>query len=142
LHDERIGGAQREVGNLFGRDCALGGDRFGLGDRRLPNSLPRHQRFFRQELQLEIRRRSIGSHPDLPSDLFEPQHLNLDRPCAIRQLREMEHPLLIGGGDDLLITLACGHCGAGKSETASFDRTMVFGSHQPGDGKTRGNQAP
>ena len=142
LHNERIRGTRRKVRNLFGGDRAFGAGRFGRGRRRLPHFLRCPQRFLRQELQREIRGGRIGSHPDLPGHLLKPEHLHLDRPSAIRQLGERESPLLIGGGDDLLVTLACGHGGAGQSQTAGFHRAVVFRSHQTRDGDARGHQAP
>ncbi len=67
-----------------------------------------------------------------PSDLGEADHLDIDIPQAVRQIGETKHPVLVGGGGELLFSLNCGDGDAGHRQSSGLDGATILGCHQYG----------
>ena len=193
MHDERIGGALGEVGDLlrldgpFRSDCARGGrlihahglkrgflrrrraragrwilrrgrsgrrTRYGRGFRRerlrggtvrdgprLRGFQAGEERFLGLDLQRQFGSRSIVRHADFPRKFGESQHLRLDGPRAVGQVRKGKYAALIGGGYHFLVTLYGGDRDSRNGQSTSLHRAVVIRSQHSAHGDAGHRQA-
>ena len=95
-----------------------------------------------QELEIPFRRGRVEGDADLVGELGEAQHLDLDRPRTLGEVGEGIPAVLVGGGVELFVALGRGNRGAGDGKSAGFDRAVVFGGHQAGDGDPDSQKPP
>jgi hypothetical protein len=71
-------------------------------------------------------------HINRAGNFGEADHLDIDIPQAVRQIGETKHPVLVGGGGELLFSLNCGDGYAGHGQSSGLDRATILRRHQHG----------